>query len=126
MGDPRALLGPLFSTTCRTSLSAYHGTVNAPQLFIYGDLSLQVLKDLVQGPITVPLVKQTPDGLPLSKLFSPNFWVPNVGAISPRSPGTKNPENPIEDIATVKGRPTARFANRDHWSDALPLCIAHA
>jgi hypothetical protein len=98
-------------------LSAYHGTVNAPQLFIYGDLSLQVLKDLVQGPITVPLVKQTPDGLPLSKLF----W-----HISPRSPGTKNPENPIEDIATVKGRPTARFANRDHWSDALPLCIAHA
>lgn len=47
----QALLGPFFSTTCRPSLSAYHGAVDAPQLFVYGALSLQVLKDFVQHSI---------------------------------------------------------------------------
>jgi hypothetical protein len=78
---------------------------------------LQILKDLVQRTIAIPLIKQSPDRLPLSKLFR---------HISPGSASTKNPKNPIKDIATVKRRPTTRFTGWYHLLDALPLIVAHA
>jgi hypothetical protein len=98
-------------------LSAYNGAVDTPQLCIYGDLSLQFLKDSVQSAIAIPLVKQTPGGLPLSEL---------LGQISPRGASAQNPEDAIEDDAPVERWTTTWFTIWNHWSDALPLIIVHA
>jgi hypothetical protein len=113
----RVLPGPLFSTAGRTPRSADHSAIDTPQFSIDDDLSLQFLKDLVQSAVTIPLVKQTPDGLPLSERF---------GNISPRGAGAKNPKNSINDGATIEGRTTTWSSIWNHWLDALPLFVVHA
>jgi len=117
MHGPKALPGPPFSATSRTPRSADNGSINTPQLCVNDNLSLQILKDCIQSAVAIPLVKQTPYGLPLSKLF----W-----QISPRGTCGKNPEDSIKDVAAVENRTTAWFSIRNQPLDSLPLIIVYA
>src|SRR5690606_34950745 len=101
MHDRMVPANPFFSAACRAASGANHGTVHAPQLIAnrtHFDLrGAHAIQCFVQRAIGVPLIEQSPDGLPLSEF---------LGKIPPWRTASQDPENSIENSSSINRRTT--------------------
>src|SRR5262249_4495684 len=88
-----------FGAPGRAPRGARGGAVDAPQLVVaftgVDPGGTESGQDRVQRAVGVPLVEEVPNGAPGAEL---------LGEVAPRRPGPEDPEDAVDDLATIARR----------------------
>src|SRR5579885_820085 len=118
MHDRLVPAGRFFSTASGAAGGANCGPIHAPQFFADGARvevrSAQPLECSVQRTVGVPLIEQPPGRLPLAEL---------VGQVTPRRTGPQNPQDAVENHATIDRWTTRRCRLPKQVRNAIPLVV---
>ena len=106
--------GPPFSAPRSALCGAHHGAIDAPQFVVDLDVSAKTIEYVLQRAVVVPLIKVIPDR--------------GLGAecgrqITPLRAGVENPQNAIDHVSGIVGRPTCSFGGREQVRDQFPLSV---
>ena len=121
-GVVRGLLGiVVLAAPAGTSGGADHGAVDAPQLAIdqagVDAGGPQSGEDRVQRPVVVPGVEEVPGGGPGAEL---------LGQVAPGGAGPEDPEDAVEDLASIAPGAARASGRGEEVLDELPLLIGES
>ena len=121
-GVIRGLLGiVVLAAPGGTSGGADHGAVDAPQLVVdqarVDAGGPQSGEDRVQRPVVVPGVEEVPDGGPGAEF---------LGQVAPGGPGPEDPEDAVEDLASISPGAAGASGRGEEVFNELPLLIGES
>src|SRR5262245_20140249 len=116
--DRLALAVRFFPASCGTTRGADRRTIHTPKFLAdRADIHMgraQPLENRIECAVCIPLVKESPGGLPFAKLL----W-----KIAPGRPRSQNPKDPINNFATINRRATCGSRLPKQIRNADPLFV---